>query len=239
MKVAIYTLTRDRLEYTQRSFESLRERAGYEYSHLVIDNGSTDGTVEWLKEESNASRLQVAFANRNLGISVASNIALEVIGNRSPLHRPDLIVKMDNDCMIKSPDLLRRVVECFQASEQRILGPAFLLSPAVIGINKQPQVARHTRLGEYQINLTAIVGGLFHVLPATAYLHYRYPENLPYAKGQDDALCNYWKQQGGEVGYIDALMVEHMDGTDAQAEKYPEYFQRKWLEEKQIPPSDD
>jgi len=238
MRVFIYTLTRDRLEYTQRSFESLRQNAGYPYEHIVVDNGSTDGTVDWLAEQiadGSVSPWSI-FLHRNEGISAASNRVLEFIADHPLLRQPDLIVKMDNDCLIKTPDLLRRVVDCYEELAKKPLGPTFLLSPVVIGINNQPAVGRLVGAGTYTIKLTAIVGGLFHVVPAAKYLEFRYPSNLPLARGQDDAVCRWWKGKGGEVGYIDPLIVEHMDGTDAQAEKYPEYFKRKYVEEKQLPP---
>jgi len=92
MKVAIYTLCRDRLAYSKRCFRSLWQNAGYPVDHYVIDNGSTDGTVEWLY--SNAKRFKkIVLEPDNTGISYASNMALDIIGNGY-----DLIVKMDNDC---------------------------------------------------------------------------------------------------------------------------------------------
>ena len=49
-KIAVYTLTRDRIEYTKECFAMLESKAGIEYDHYIVDNGSQDGTVEWLKE---------------------------------------------------------------------------------------------------------------------------------------------------------------------------------------------
>jgi len=52
MKIAIYTLTRDRLQYTQDCFSSLWQNAGMPFDHYIVDNGSEDGTVEWLMQEA-------------------------------------------------------------------------------------------------------------------------------------------------------------------------------------------
>jgi len=92
MKIAIYTLTRDRLEYTEHCFASLKAQSwGYPYDHFVFDNGSQDGTVDWLRNEYKPFFL--ARDDYNKGISLASNILLSEIfhGNY------DLIIKMDND----------------------------------------------------------------------------------------------------------------------------------------------
>ena len=50
MKFAVLTLTRDRLEYTQHCFETLRQNAGCDYDHYVLDQGSEDGTRVALAE---------------------------------------------------------------------------------------------------------------------------------------------------------------------------------------------
>lgn len=234
MKIAIYTLTRDRLEYTQRSFESLRQKAGEAvfYQHFVVDNGSQDGTAEWLLQAPVLAG--VKFLPENVGISAASNMALEMIFKADP--GVDLVIKMDNDCLVQSENLLGQVVEIYQDCRDRSFGSKFVLSPKVNGIVRQPNRGRETQLAGRRIGLTAIVGGLFHIVPAFVYKQYRYPAELAYAHGQDDHFCGWVKRRGGEVGYIEGLEVEHMDGTDAQAKKYPAYFERKWREEKTVPP---
>lgn len=230
-RVAIYTLCRDRLEYTKHCFARLRERAGVEFDHYVVDNGSQDGTVEWLKENKELFKM-VVFNKENLGISKASNQALECIfsvANQEKHLNYDFVVKMDNDCEVESMNILGQILEVFDA--MGIYSSKYILSPYVEGINKQPARGRFESFSGRRIGLTAIVGGLFHVVPASVYRTYRFPENLPKAKGQDDVLCDWFKKSGGEVGYIEGLKVWHKDGTDAQSKKFPEYFERKWKEE--------
>lgn len=54
----------NQLEYTQRCIESLRAGGTRSQSILVIDNGSTDGTAQWLKSQDEIA----SFRNRvNLG----------------------------------------------------------------------------------------------------------------------------------------------------------------------------
>ena len=51
MRVAVLSLTRDRLVYTRHCFAKLHEFAGCEFDHYVLDQGSKDGTDEWLTME--------------------------------------------------------------------------------------------------------------------------------------------------------------------------------------------
>ena len=48
---AVLTLCRDRLAYTQHCFETLRDNAGCDFDHFVLDQGSMDGTDEWLEQQ--------------------------------------------------------------------------------------------------------------------------------------------------------------------------------------------
>jgi|GEM_PF-1329032 len=231
MKIAVYTLTRDRLAYTKACFSELREKAGISFDHFVVDNGSQDGTADWLSDELRARRLKGLTLNpANEGISAGSNTALEHIRKIGSPY--DLVVKFDNDCFVKSENVLGQMAEIFES-----IGPfasRFVLSPRVEGINRQPSRGRMTQLAGRRIGLTAIVGGLFHCVPADVYRRYRYPTELPLASGQDDHFCHWFKDNGGEVGYVEGLIVEHYRGTDQQALDYPAYFERKWQEEKTV-----
>lgn len=226
MKIAVYTLTRDRLPYTIDSFASLRVNAGMDFTHVVLDNGSADGTQDWLQRVYKPKGLILSAVN--LGISAGSNRALDRIFEMVP--DVDLIVKMDNDCRIVTPNLFNQMAECFERRGR--YAAEYILSPRVEGINKQPRRARATQLAGREVGLTAIVGGLCHCVPRKLYQSYRFPLDLPLASGQDDHFCHWAKRQGAEVGYVEGLVVEHIDGTDMQAVKFPGYFERKWQEEK-------
>jgi GT2 family glycosyltransferase len=229
MKIAIYTLTRDRLEYTKHCFESLRANAGMDYDHYVLDNGSTDGTAEWLKNQPTSDRggcqFKVFLQPENIGISAGSNMMLDEIFK----SEYDIIIKMDNDCEVVSENLLEQIAVVFE--RLRMDATKMVLSPRVEGINKQPHRASYNHTAGYRIGITAIVGGLFHVVPADIYARYRYPLDLPKAWGQDDDFCEWLRQQNIKKGYIEDLVVNHYETTVGQVAKFPEYFERKWKEE--------
>jgi GT2 family glycosyltransferase len=225
MKIAIYTLTRDRLEYTRHCFGTLLQNAGYPFDHFILDNGSQDGTPEWIREHYRPK----FFHQRdyNIGISRGSNFLLGKILYESDY---DLIIKMDNDCEVLTSELLRKVVILFETLLANNIN--MLLSPRVEGINRQPNRAYYLNNFLFRIGVTGIIGGLFHIVPAAIYRKYRYPENLALAKGQDDHFCNWARENDILKGYIEDLVVNHYEKTTGQAEWFPEYFERKWKEEK-------
>lgn len=227
LKIAIFSLCRDRLLYTQACFESLRRNAGMPFDHYVFDNGSTDGTVQWLDSEYKPFPGSY-YAMQNHGISVASNFIVRQILQGDY----NLIIKADNDAFIRTSNILPQIVDVARAA-----GENWILSPRVEGINRQPRRHRNVEIAGHPVGVTPIVGGLFHVVPTAVYQRYMeqggYPENLPLAKGQDDHLCHWFHTtQNGHCGYIEDLVVEHYETTDGQARRYPEYFTRKFAEEK-------
>jgi GT2 family glycosyltransferase len=230
MKIAIYTLTRDRLEYTKHCFKSLSKNAGRDYDHYVIDNGSTDGTAEWLKNQPTSDRggclFKAILLPENIGISAGSNMALDEILKSDY----DIIIKMDNDCEVWTKNILDHVSLLVDAMRQAKM--KMILSPRVEGINKQPNRVKTFEFLNYDIGVTGIVGGLFHIVPAEIYAQYRYPLELPKAWGQDDDFCEWARQRSIKKGYIENLVVNHYETTVGQAARFPEYFERKWKEEK-------
>ncbi len=230
MKIAIYTLTRDRLAYTREFLRLLALNAGCEYDHYILDNGSQDGTAEYLREYVNHTHVHVALRPENLGISKASNICVREILDRSVYS---LIIKADNDLAMRHPGTLAAVAEicatCPEASR-------WVLSPRVVGINNQPRRVRTHEIAGHPIGVTAIVGGLFHAVPTAIYHKFMadggYDETLPKAWGQDDQFCDWLARNGYAKGYIEDLEVEHMRGTDQQALDHPEYHARKLMEMK-------
>lgn len=224
MRIAIYTLTRDRVEYTEHCFKTLKQKAwNVAYDHFVIDNGSRDSTPSFLKSWQLKQRILLP---ENIGISWGSNIMLDVIFATA---KYDLIIKMDNDCEVVSENILGQLTEIFRDAKTK---GDYILSPRVIGINRQPKRVRNEILGGRDIGITSIVGGLFHVVPAEIYANYRYPITLPKAWGQDDDFCHRTNQKGCRCGYVEGLKVNHYETTDGQAKRFPEYFERKRDEEK-------
>ncbi len=231
MNVAIYSLTRDRLEFTQHCFRTLWDKAGYPLDHYVLDNGSEDGSPAWLREQREAGRIhELVELPRNVGVSIGSNAMLGMIAQ---LGRYDLVGKVDNDCEVLTDGILEKLVACFR--DQRRFAEKMALSPRVSGIINQPARIRRMGRGGFIVGVTGMIGGLFHLVPWEVYREWRYPEDLPLASGQDDAFCGWLTGHGVAVGYVEDLVVRHYLGTDAQALRYPEYFKRKWIEERTRP----
>jgi glycosyltransferase involved in cell wall biosynthesis len=219
MKIAVYSLTFNRLNYTNFCFRSLWKHAGYPYDHYLIDNGSQDGTVEWLKRYSNKFK-EINYLPENIGISKASNLMLDAISEKNY----DLIIKMDNDCEIVTDGIIKKFVNIYKAIDKLRIPlvkttenvtitrkkdiKSYILSPIVNNTSPLIKIGDCT-VGGVEIKLTSIVRGVFQVVPTGVYSKYRYPEVLPKSSGQDSNFCDWARERGIQLGYIENMIVNH------------------------------
>ena len=76
MKTSIIILTYNKLNYTKLCIESIRKYTDNgTYEVIVVDNNSSDGTVEWLKKQRD---IVTIFNNENFGFPKGCNQGIEV-----------------------------------------------------------------------------------------------------------------------------------------------------------------
>jgi O-antigen biosynthesis protein len=88
---SIVIATFNKLDYTQQCIQSIRDytEAGT-YEIIVVDNHSTDETVEWLQQQTD---IKTVFNKENMGFPKACNQGIEVaMGNSILLLNNDTIV---------------------------------------------------------------------------------------------------------------------------------------------------
>lgn len=89
-RIGIVVLTHNALDYTRRCLSSLLQYTEVPCEVHVVDNGSTDGTPEWLGTISDP-RVFVHLMGRNTGVPAGRNEGLLGLG------RVDFVVFLDND----------------------------------------------------------------------------------------------------------------------------------------------
>lgn len=77
---SIMLVTYNRLNLTKRMLDSLIKNTDSPYRLIIVDNGSKDGTVEWLKEFSlnKSFPIHLHFNDENLGIAAGRNRAMKI-----------------------------------------------------------------------------------------------------------------------------------------------------------------
>lgn len=201
MKILVITITCNRLETTKKYIGQLKEKGGYKFEHLVVDNGSTDGTVEWLKENG----YNVIANDFNEGIVKAWIKGVKMA--RMLGFEPDLVVKFDDDCEIETDGILKNMVEFYQqVSEHCILAPVDLeIEPDFV-----PQVVDDSEtLGWFNVRITTHTGGIFTMVPIEAF------DDMAKQNGgngieKDQKRGEFWREQDGFKNvYLTDLKVHH------------------------------
>lgn len=74
MKLSVITLTYNKLKYTKKYIDSLFKNTK-DFELIIVDNGSTDGTREYLKSLDN---IKLILNDENVGFSKGNNQGLEI-----------------------------------------------------------------------------------------------------------------------------------------------------------------
>lgn len=102
--VSIIVVTWNGLGYTKACLDSIRANTDFEnYEVIVADNGSTDGTVEYLQKQTG---IRIVLNGQNLGFAKGNNAAIARANPESD------IILLNNDTEIIQPDW----VDTFQAA---------------------------------------------------------------------------------------------------------------------------
>ena len=195
MSVAAITITYNRLELTKKTVESFYQKTDVDY-HLFIDNGSMDGTKEWLSD----SRFDYISLERNYGITRAFISAFESLDKRY-----DFILKLDNDIETVTDDIINRMLLFYEKA-----GLKYVASPIdlLLDPNFAPREIKRMNIGGFRVSVTSHTGGAFQMIPydickalCDDYRHF--------AKG-DYMIGNYYQKHGYSPCYLLDLEMRHI-----------------------------
>lgn len=216
MNIAVLTLTRDRLAYTQHCFASLAENAGCEYDHLVLDQGSEDGTREWLWQQP---EIATYISTDNIGISRGHNVLLEAIR----YENYDVVATFDNDCEVVMPGTLAACAKIAARGD-------WVVSPWVEGLKHPPPIRRIVEVDGERIGRFAELGGIFRVMPGEFARSFRFNEGNPLWGHDERDVGRACRERGLGSGYLLDWHVNHYRTTEGQEQELPSYFARKLAE---------
>ena len=93
-RTSIVILTSNRLDYTKKCIESIRMHTPEPYEIIFVDNGSNDGTVEWLRNlVKETSGLKLIENEKDLGLSKGCNQGIKAASG-------DYILLLHNDVVV-------------------------------------------------------------------------------------------------------------------------------------------
>ncbi|MGC8889892.1 MAG: methyltransferase domain-containing protein [bacterium] len=110
---SIIILTLNNLEYTKKCIESIRKYTPEPYELIVVDNGSKDGTVEYLENQPD---IKLVKNPTNVGFAMGNNMGMK-------LAKGDYVVILNNDTIV-TQGWLTRFIACAESDPSvGIVGP--------------------------------------------------------------------------------------------------------------------
>lgn len=240
-KVTIIILTWNGLAYTKRCLETLRERTlfpGYEV--VVADNGSTDGTVEYLRS---LGWLRLIENGSNLGFVRGNNRALKECGGDSDF------VLLNNDTEICQPDWLARLQASAYASPEvgivgaRLRRPDGMLQHAGTYMPVETFWGQQIGAGEKDVNQFNADSEVEGVVFACVYIRREVHERVGpldedyFSYFEDSDYCLKARARGFKVVCCGSATVLHHENTSTKVNKVShgemflesqKTFRRKW-----------
>lgn len=222
-KVAIFSITYDRLEYTKKMYESMRDSTKYPFDWFVWDNSEPEDTRDWLWEktikEGSKSVKFVGADNKNIGLTKASNNLIDQI-KKSDYQ---IIGKVDNDCLFLTKGWLEAIVDMWKRNRM------LYMAPYPEGLIDHPGGSwrqGYATLGGEYIEIVDHLSGLCAFIDAKAYDNFRWTDKFLHGQQDGEASAAF-----NALGYMPMIMprhrVMHMDTVRGQEKRYPEYFERR------------
>jgi GT2 family glycosyltransferase/Flp pilus assembly protein TadD/cytidylate kinase/SAM-dependent methyltransferase len=132
---SIIILTHNQLEYTKKCIESIFQSTETPFELIVVDNGSSDGSVAYLESDVRGwrrtedggqgrrkSRITIIKNKENLGFAVGNNQGMAEA-------KGEYILLLDNDVVV-TPGWLSRMISCAERQKEiGIVGPMTNFAP--------------------------------------------------------------------------------------------------------------
>ncbi len=171
--VNIGIVTFNRLDFTKQAIASIIKHTTHPHIITIVDNGSTDGTQEYLRELQEIKIVKnVVLLENNIGVAKASNLAWK----QEP--EADYYLKYDNDIVIEKNNWLSNLVSVIDA----------VPSIGVIGYNFEQNSYPIRYFGNYQVRIKekGNIGGACFLIPKRTH-----------------RILGYWCEDYGLYGFED------------------------------------
>jgi len=128
---SVIILTWNQIDYTRECLDALQRTTPERHEVIIVDNGSRDGTVEWLQEHAAGDpRCRLVLNSENRGFAAGCNQGLSIA-------RGEWLVLLNNDVVV-TPDWLQGLSRCHHTTPHAgIVGPLTNSASGIQGLGEQ------------------------------------------------------------------------------------------------------
>ena len=207
MKILVITITCNRLHLTIPCLELFRLRANYPYKHIIIDNGSSDGTQEWLQEWQKKGENRIIVLNQeNKGRLFAYLQALKI----GLQEKVDFQIEIANDIFVGSDNILKSLVDFYEKAGDKYLAAPRLSNAPTYPLGTPSVIGSQEKFGNWTFTPTNHTGLQLEIQPYQVIKEYLSISPISSSSERAGALI----KKGFKVGYIEELSVCHLGPTE-------------------------
>ncbi len=235
--VTVCILSYNTWPFTIRTIDSIKRFTTTPHKILVIDNGSTDGTIAYLRADKEVYHIE---SDHNLGFARGFNQALQCIDTPYfVLSNSDVVVTQDwLKTMLKHIDSDPKLV-CLGPRSNSVSGPQLISETPYTNLEGMHKFAKTFKTPETSVityyHRIVFFFTLFksEVLKKTGFLD----ERFGIGNYEDDDYCMRIHSQGGKCAYDNTVFIHHYGSLTFQKNKInwqrlmktnKEKFKKKW-----------
>lgn len=239
--VSIVMLTWNALEFTQKCLRSIAGHTTLSYEIIFVDNGSTDGTKEYLSEISKQKQnFKTIFNEKNLGFAAGNNQGVHIAGGK-------YVLLLNNDVLV-ADGWLENLVQALESDERiGLVGP---ITNQISGLQMVsgipysdesafPEFARRVRsLNRGKITPRRRIAGFAMLLRKSLYEELGgLDESFGSGNFEDDDFCLRLRENGYAIMVDESVFIHHFgsqtfiaNALDYQAslQEKGQRFRQKW-----------
>ncbi len=186
-KVTVVIPNYNGLKFMEPCFAALEVQSEKDFDVLVVDNGSTDGSVEWLKE----SGIPSVFLPENIGFPGAVNIGIKKA-------ETPYVILLNNDTEPK-PDYIREMIRMIERS------------PKIFSVSSRIIQLHHKELMDDAGDMYSLLGWAFQRGVGQPVAGYKKPCRVFAACA---AAAIYRREVFEEIGYFDESHFAYLEDVD-------------------------
>lgn len=213
--LSIILLTYNNLSSTKQCIEDLYKHTK-NFQLIIIDNASTDGTVEYLKQLSKNSNIVVEYNANNQGIIKARNHGYQISKNLS--SRPEYIFFIDND-QVALPGWQESYLEFFNKKYDIVGQIAWKMKK-----NYYPYKMIKDKTEEFNY---VSCGGMMIKTSVIEDIEL-FDERFNFIYWEDPDFCFTAHNKGYKIGWNYNPVIEHQKHSLKLHRKRKKYFMENW-----------
>ncbi|RGY99919.1 glycosyltransferase family 2 protein [Clostridium sp. AM58-1XD] len=186
-KVTVIIPNYNGLTFMKPCFQALNKQTYKNFDVLVVDNGSTDGSAEWLKENGVPS----IFLEENTGFSGAVNTGIRAAST-------PYVILLNNDTEV-CPDYVKELVRCIERS------------PKIFSVSSRMIQSAHRELMDDAGDMYSLLGWAYQRGVGQPVKGYKRAGRIFSACA---GAAIYRRKVFDEIGYFDEMHFAYLEDMD-------------------------